>query len=289
MSPLAVIREIDPSARIAPGAHIGPFCVVGPHVTIGPRTRLVRRVHVAGRTTIGSDNIIEEGCILGATPQDLKYAGGATLLVIGHRNRFARCVTAHIGTESGGYVTRIGHDNVFMEGSHIAHDCFVDDGCRLGRNVQLAGHIKVETGAVIEDMAGAHHFTTIGRRALVGACTPVRRDVPPYTRFIGQGDQSPAVRGLHEAGIKAAALRSGEETELRRVLHELFHDESALQTKIEQVVSMGVEGEAHYVCEFCQRSLQGVYGRYRELFRGKVPPEAFECLPPERRAELRRL
>ena len=270
MRDVKVIREIAPSARVARQAVIGPFCVVGPNVIIGPHTVLKCRVFVSGRTTIGSSNVIEEGCVLGAEPQDLKYAGGDTLLIIGHRNRFGLRVTAHIGTESGGALTRIGNDNVLMDGCHIAHDCYVEDRATLGRHVLLAGHVRVETGAVIEDLAGAHHFTTIGRFARVGPRTPVRRDVPPYTNFYGDDqEQAPAVRGIYEAGIKAAALSPVEEAELRKALHELFDDETALQTKIEQLVNMGVEGEAAGLCEFCQRSLKGVYGRYRELFRGK--------------------
>jgi UDP-N-acetylglucosamine acyltransferase len=290
MVDLGVLREVDPSARIAPTAKVGPFCVVGPDVTVGPGTVLVRRVSVAGHTTIGSDNVIDEGCVLGATPQDLKYQGGPTLLIVGHRNRFGRGVTGHIGTEVGGFVTRIGDDNVLMDGCHVAHDCYIDNRVRLGRSVLLAGHIRIETGAVIEDMAGVHHFATIGRYARVGPRTPVRRDVPPYTDFYSDAyDWSPpSVRGVHEAGVAAARLAPQEENDLRRALRELFEDESALQTKIEQLVNLGVEGEAAALCDFCQRSLQGVYGRFRELYRGKVPPEAHEFLPPERRGDGRR-
>jgi UDP-N-acetylglucosamine acyltransferase len=290
MVDLTVLREVDPSARVSPDARIGPFCVVGPHVTIGPNTVLTRRVSVLGHTTIGSGNLIDECCVLGATPQDLKYQGGPTLLIVGHRNRFGRGVTAHIGTESGGMVTRIGDDNVLMDGSHVAHDCFVDHRTRLGRSVLLAGHIHVQTGAVIEDMAGVHHFSTIGRYARVGPRTPVRRDVPPFTDFYSDAYDwtPPSVRGIHEAGIRAAGLKDDQEQELRQALRELFEDEAALQTKIEQLVNLGVEGEVAALCEFCRKSLQGVYGRSRELYRGKTPPEAIEYLPPERRADFRR-
>jgi UDP-N-acetylglucosamine acyltransferase len=290
MTGIAVIREIAPSARVAADAVIGAFCVIGPHVTIGPGSLLRRRVCVLGHTTIGSGNVIEEGCVLGAEPQDLKYGGSPTLLIVGHRNRFGPRVTAHIGTEVGGCLTRIGNDTVLADGCHIAHDCYVEDKARLGRNVLLAGHVLVETGAVIEDLAGAHHFTTIGRYARVGPRTPVRRDVPPFTDFFGE-DQAgipPAVRGVHQAGIAAAGLPHDEELELRRAMKELFDDEAALQTKIEQLVSMGVEGAALALCEFCQRSLQGVYGRYRELHRGQAPPEARRYMPPSDQAGIRR-
>ena len=290
MSDVEVLREIAPSSRVAAEAEIGPYCVVGPDVTIGPGTVLVRRVMVLGRTTIGSGNVIGEGCVLGTIPQDLKYAGAPTLLIVGHRNRFGPRVTAHIGTEVGGYVTRIGNDNVLRGGCHIAHDCYIDDHATLGRDVLLAGHVLVQTGAVIEDLAGAHHFTTIGRYARVGPRTAVRRDVPPFTDFYSQDPEQmpPAVRGVHHAGVRAAGLPAAEESELLRVLGELFDDESALQTKIEQLEKMGVEGAAAELCQFVHRSLQGVYGRYRECFRGQAPPEAAQYLPPEEQSAIRR-
>jgi len=290
MTIVTVTREIAPAARVSPEAQIGPFCVVGPDVTIGPGTVLLRRTCVVGHTAIGSNNVIGEGCVLGSTPQDLKYKGHQTFLLIGHRNRFGRAVTANIGTESGGFVTRIGDGNTFADRAHIAHDCYVDNDTRIGQSVLLAGHIRVHDGAVIEDMVGVQHFVTIGRHARVGSGTPARRDVPPFTSFYSENyDWSgpPAVRGVHEEGIAAANLDADEEKELRRALHELFDDETALQTKIEQLVNMGVEGEVAELCHFVQCSLQGVFGRHRELNRGKVPSEAETYLPPELKVVVR--
>jgi len=282
MPEISVLREIDPSARVAPDASVGPYCVIGPQVTIGPRTRLERRVTIVGHTSVGSDNEIGEGSVLGGSPQDLKYAGGPTVLSIGHRNRLGRNVTAHIGTEAGGYLTRVGDDNQLADGCHIAHDCYLDDGVVLGRSVMLAGHIRIESGAVLSELVGVHHFVTVGRHAHVGPRTPVRRDVPPYTRFaVTTSDAPPAVTGLHDAGIRRAGLSGWEQKELRRALHELFDNEFAIQNKIEQLFNLGVEGEVAELCRFCQRSLQGVYGRSREVFRGRIPPEAREYLTPE--------
>ena len=134
-----------------------------------------------------------------------------------------------------------------------------------------------------------HQFVTIGKYARVGPSTPVRRDVPPYTNFCTQDHdhQDPAVRGLHEAGIRAAGLPTEDEKELRRALRELFEDEPALQTQIEQLVNLGVEGEVADLCEFCQRSLRGLFGRHRERYRGQAPPEAERFLPAELRAKIR--
>jgi len=286
-----VIREIAPDARVAPDAKIGPFCTVGPDVTIGPGTVLVRRVSIRRCTQIGSGNHFEEGCAIGEEPQDLKYAGQRTLLIIGHDNYFGRCATAHIGTEAGGYLTRIGDGNVIDDGAHIAHDCYLDDRIRIGRNVLLAGHIRVHTGAEIGDMAGVQHFVTIGCHARVGPRTPVRRDVPPYTDFRSLAYDwaaPPAVRGVHEEGIRAADLDSDAEKDLRRALSELFEDETALQTKIEYLNNIGVEGESARLCEFVRKSLEGPGGRSREKLRGQVPEEARLYLPPEYLAMVRR-
>lgn len=276
MTDVTLLREVAPSATIAPQVRIGPYCVIGPNVTIGAGTVLGRRITVTGHTTIGADNFIDEGCALGTGPQDLKYHGESSLLLIGDRNRFGRNVTIHVGTEFGGWLTRIGHDNVLGVGCHVAHDCYVDDETSLGRTVLLAGHVRVNVGAVIEDQAAAHHFTTIGKYARVGPRTPVRRDVPPYTNFCTDAPEwwPAAVKGVHEVGIRRAKLPSDEEIELRGALRELFADESALQTKIEQLMHLGVEGEAAALCTFCRRSLQGVFGRHREILRGRTPPEA---------------
>ncbi len=290
MIEVETVREIHPSAKIAPDARIGSHCVVGPDVTIGPGTVLEQRVCVIGNTVIGSGNYFEQGCVFGAEPQDLKYKGERTLLLVGSGNRFGRNVTAHIGTELGGYLTRVGDRNVLEEGSHVAHDCYIDDHTHLGRYVSLAGHIHVQQGAVIEDYSGVHHFVTIGKYARVGRRTPVRRDVPPYTFFWTEDPdkQGPSVRGPHDEGIRSAKLDPLEEKELRQALRELFEEEAALQTKIEQFVNLGVEGQVAEICQFIQRSLQGLYGRDRERYRGKAPPEAERFLPPELRAKIRR-
>jgi UDP-N-acetylglucosamine acyltransferase len=288
---MQVLREIDPTARVSPEAKVGSYCVVGPNVTIGPGTVLRRRVTVTGNTSIGSHNVFEDGCVLGAVPQDLKYKGSQTMLLIGHRNRLGRGVTAHVGTESGGYLTRIGDDNTIGDGVHVAHDCYIDNRTWLKAYVLLAGHIHVQDGAVIDQLVGVQHFVTVGRYSGCGQRTPIRRDVPPYAWFASEDfdwQGPPAVRGIHEQGLAAAKLTTEERKELRRALHELFDDESALQTKIEQLVNMGVEGEVAELCQFVQRSLQGVFGRHRELYRGQAPPEAETYLTPELRAQIAR-
>ncbi len=283
-SKLTVLREIAEGAQIAPGARIGAFCTIGPEVVVGPRTVLGRRVTVAGRTRLGRDNVIGDGCVLGTVPQDLKYRGSATYLIVGDRNHLGPNVTAHVGTENGGYLTRIGDDNVLDEGAHIAHDCYVDDSTHLGACVLLAGHVRVETGAVIEENCGAHHFTTIGAYSRVGSRTPVRRDVPPFSYFTSFGlyTAAPAPRGADPQGMARAGLPEPLRAELRRGIRHLFEDEKALAVKVRELLAGGGPGEPlRQLCEFCLRSLSGRFGRQREKYRGVLPPEAGQYLPPE--------
>ena len=286
---LQVMREIADGACVDPSARIGAFCTIGPNVHIGAGTILRSHVTVLGHTTIGRDNVVEQGSVLGASPQDLKYAGRPTYLVVGDRNYFGPRVTAHVGTESGGYVTRIGHENVIEAGAHVAHDCFVDDRARLGPQVMLAGHIRVESGAVIDEMVGVHHFSTIGQYSRTGPRTPVRRDVPPFTRFTSHEyyTTAPAVEGVHAAGLAAAGLSTAEAAEVRDAIRRLFEEDQALAVKVAAMLgSAGLSPAVRLLCEFCRHSLSGRFGRYRELFRRKIPPEAVPHLPPALWAEV---
>ena len=286
---LTVTREIAPGAKVSPRATIGPFTVIGPEVRIGPGTVVGRRVTILGRTTIGRDNRIDDGCVLGAVPQDLKYAGQPTYLIIGDRNRLDVNVTVHAGTELGGYLTRIGNDNVLAAAVHVAHDCYLDDRTYLGPCVCLAGHVRVETGAVVGEYTGAHHFTTIGRFSHVASRTPVRRDVPPFTVFgsLGCYTAPPAVRGVNEAGLAAAGLAEADRRALRDCIRHLLQDEQALAVKVRQHLQRpDLPEPVRVLCEFCRRSLEGKFGRRREAYRGQMPPEAREYLPPEALAAI---
>ncbi len=276
---LTVISEIADEAKIAPDVRIGPCCVIGPDVTIESGTVLGCRVTVAGRTTIGGDNVIQDGCVLGVVPQDLKYHGKPTYLLIGDRNHFGPNVTAHVGTEVGGSLTRIGSDNVLEAGAHVAHDCYIDDRTYIGPAVLLAGHIRVETGAVIEEMVGVHHFTTIGRFSRVGPRTPVTRDVPPFTFFTSTGyyTSPPAVRGLHEQGLQDAGLSQSEADAVREAFKYLFEDKQGRIVKVRRMLTQADLVEpVRVLCESCLQSITERSGRYRERYRGKTPPEAQE-------------
>jgi UDP-N-acetylglucosamine acyltransferase len=289
MTTLQVLREVAPTAQVDPTARIDRWCVIGPDVRIGPRTRLQRKVTVIGHAILGADNVVGEGSVLGADPQDLKYRGGRAWAIVGDRNRIGVNVTIHVGTEAGGRVTRVGNDSDLADGCHVAHDCFLADRVRLGRKVLLAGHVVLRTGAVIEDMTGVHHFTQVGQYARVGARTPVTRDVPPFVHYYSTDYywDPPMVRGIHEEGIAAAALPHAEEVQLRWALAELFESEAALATMLDRVERLQpLHPATADLCRICRGSLAGLYGRYREQFRNQVPPEAREFLPDWLLAEV---
>ncbi|NLF32964.1 MAG: acyl-ACP--UDP-N-acetylglucosamine O-acyltransferase [Planctomycetes bacterium] len=291
MAHIDVVSEIAPGAQVDDSACVGRWCVIGPEVRIGPGTRLTSHVTVLGRTTIGRDNAIAPGSVIGGEPQDKKYRGGAAWLVIGDRNRIGRNVTINVGTELGGRVTYIGDDNVIDDAAHVAHDCYITHHVQLHRKVLLAGHIVIEPGAVVESMTGIHHFVRIGRYCRIGTRTPVRRDVPPYVHYYSHDYywDPPMVRGLHDEGIAAAALPARQAQRLRTALEELFGDPAAMAIKIHALeADAPLDPEVAHLCQFCREGLDGTYGRYRERFRNQVPPEAEQYLSSELVAAIRK-
>ena len=203
--PTAIVEE---GASIGANAHIGPFCIVGPHVEIGEGTVLKSHVVVNGHTKIGRDNEIYQFASIGEVNQDLKYAGEPTRVEIGDRNRIRESVTIHRGTVQGGGLTKVGSDNLLMINAHIAHDCTVGNRCILANNATLAGHVSVDDFAIIGGMTAVHQFCIIGAHVMVGGCSGVAQDVPPYV--IAQGNHATPfgvnIEGLKRRGFMSAGI-----------------------------------------------------------------------------------
>jgi UDP-N-acetylglucosamine acyltransferase len=159
---------IDPSAQLADDVVIGPYCVVGSHVVIGAGSVLQNHVTIQANTIIGRDNVFYPFSVIGADPQDRKFRGERTMLIMGDGNRIREHVTIHRGTGNGGGETRIGDNNLIMVAVHIAHDCCLGNDICIANQVMLAGHVTIEDGANIGGGAGLHHFTTVGSCAFVG-------------------------------------------------------------------------------------------------------------------------
>ncbi|MGZ2257799.1 acyl-ACP--UDP-N-acetylglucosamine O-acyltransferase [Roseobacter sp. A03A-229] len=222
--PSAVIEE---GAQIDPTATVGPFCCVGPQVTLGPGVQLKSHVVVTGQTRIGDGTVIFPFSVIGEIPQDLKFKGEATELIVGKRNRIREHVTMNCGTEGGGGVTRVGDDNLFMAGCHIAHDAMIGNNCVIVNSVAIAGHCIIEDDVIVGGLSGVHQFVRIGRGAIIGAVTMVTNDVIPYGLV-----QAPRgeLDGLNLVGLKRRGVARSDITALRAAFQMLaqgegtFHD-----------------------------------------------------------------
>lgn len=218
--------QIHPSAVIEPGAvigaecRIGPFCLIGAQVVLGRGVELKSHVVVTGRTEIGDGTTVFPFTTLGEIPQDLKFRGEETRLVIGARNRIRENVTMNVGTEGGGGITRVGDDGLFMAGSHVAHDCQIGNRVILVNNAALAGHCVLEDEVIVGGLSGVHQFVRIGRGAMIGAVTMVTADVIPHG--LVQGPRG-TLDGLNLVGLKRRGAARAEIAALRDLLDALGH------------------------------------------------------------------
>ena len=199
---------VDPQATLGKNIKIGPYCVVGPHVVIGDNTELQSHVVIQGHTVIGEDNKIFPFASIGQIPQDLKYNGEQTSLIIGNRNVIRESVTMSIGTVGGGGKTILGDDNLLMGLVHLGHDSIVGNKCVLAQGATLAGHVEVEDNVVIGGMSAVHQFVRIGQHAMIGGMTPVIRDVLPYTTAAGGRGAISSLNliGLRRRGFSRASI-----------------------------------------------------------------------------------
>ncbi len=191
---------VHPEAQLGPEVEIGPFCTVGPHVKIGARTRLVSHVVVEGWTEIGEDNVVFPFGVLGAVPQDLKYKGEPTKLIIGNKNSIRESVTFNLGTVQGGGVTSVGDHNLIMAYTHLGHDCIIGNHCVISNYGGLAGHVILEDHVIIGGMVGVSQFVRLGAHSYIGGQSGVERDVPPFT--IALGSRPCAVKGCNIVGLR---------------------------------------------------------------------------------------
>ena len=190
---------IDPAAQLDTSVSVGPYAVIGPDVRIGANTKVGAHCVIEGTTTIGCDNQIFQFASLGAQPQDKKYAGEPTRLVIGDRNTVREFCTFNLGTAQDRGETTIGDDNWIMAYVHIAHDCIVGNNTILANNATLAGHVHVDDWAILGGLTGVHQFTHIGAHVMAGFASHISQDVPPFMMV----DGNPlAVRGFNAEGLR---------------------------------------------------------------------------------------
>ena len=196
---------INKKAKISSNVEIGPYSVIGPNVEINTNTIIHSHVNISGNTKIGKENKIYPFASIGNDPQDLKYNGEETKLVIGNKNTIREYVTINPGTLGGGGETRIGDNCLFMISSHIAHDCTVGNNIIIANNVPLGGHAVIEDNVVIGGNSAVQQFTRIGRMAMIGGMTGVLHDVIPYGLSTGNRN---SLQGLNLIGLRRAKFEN---------------------------------------------------------------------------------
>lgn len=214
--PTAIVAD---GARIDPSVTVGPYAVIGPQVVIGPGCTVGAHCVIEGRTTIGKDNRIFQFASLGADPQDKKYKGEDTELVIGDRNTVREFCTFNRGVPGAGGKTSIGDDNWIMAYTHIAHDCHVGNHTTMANNTTLAGHVLIGDWVTVGGLTGIHQFVKIGAHAMIGFSSAVSQDVPPFMTV----DGNPlSVRGLNAEGLRRRGF-SPERVAVIKQIHRLMY------------------------------------------------------------------
>jgi len=210
---------IDSKAKISSNVQIGAYTVIGPNVEIDENTIVHSHVSISGHTKIGKENKIYPFASIGNDPQDLKFNGEKTILIIGDKNTIREYVTINPGTIGGGGETKIGNKNLFMISSHIAHDCKVGDNVIIANNVPLGGHAIIEDNVVIGGNSAVQQFTRIGKMAMIGGMTGVLHDVIPYGLSTGNRN---SLQGLNLIGLRRAKFENKDILGLSEAYKEIF-------------------------------------------------------------------
>ena len=213
---------VSDKAQIAKNVEIGPFCVIGDNVKIEEGTILKSHVVIDGNTTIGKNNIIFPFATVGLVPQDLKFAGEQSQLIIGDNNTIREHVTIHLGTKDGGMITKIGNNCLLMVGVHIAHDCLIGNNVILANNATLAGHVQVGNNVVIGGLSAVHQFVRIGGGAMIGGMSGVENDVIPFGLVMGERAH---LAGINLVGMKRQNIARDEIHALRNFYKQLFEND----------------------------------------------------------------
>ena len=251
---------IEPGATIAEGVEVGPYCTIGANVRIGAGTRLVSHVVVTGHTTLGKNNIIYPFASLGQPSPDRKYKGEAATLIIGDANDIREGVTMHIGTGADKGTTSVGSHNLFMAGSHVAHDCVVGSNVIIANYTQLAGHVEVADNVIIGGLSGIHQNVRIGAHAIIGGHTAVDHDVPPYASVSGR---RASLKGLNLVGLRRRGFDKSLIRELDTAYDYLFDDapdnaDMPLTARAEHLKQTSKIKEVQQLADFVLATTRGV-------------------------------
>lgn len=249
---------VAPLAKLSPRVSVGPFCVVGPQVILGAGSILHSHVVIEGRTTVGENNVFFPFCSVGLKPQDLKFKGEPSELIIGDGNTIREYVTLQPGTAGGLMVTKVGNHNLFMANSHLGHDGLVGDHNVIANSVALAGHVTIGSHAVIGGLTGVHQFVHLGDFAMAGAGSMISKDVAPFG--IVQGDRASLV-GVNVIGLERGGFEAEDIALIQAIYKKLFFQRATtpLRQRVDEVLrAHGSSNPVKTLCDFILNSKRGV-------------------------------
>jgi UDP-N-acetylglucosamine acyltransferase len=250
--PTAIVAK---EAQISDGVEIGPYCLIGPHVKIGSGTRLYGHAVVEGHTQIGQRCQIYYGASLGMPPQDTKYKGDVSYLVIGDDNIIREQATLSLGSKPQAK-TLVGNSNFLMTACHVGHDCVIGDGVTLVNGVALAGYVTIEDKVIVGGLSGVHQFCRIGKMAIVGGLSKVVMDIPPFSMANG----IPAtIKGINAVGLRRAGFNSSQLVKLKNAIKILFMSGNGLTNALEKLLKeVETDESLNYLIEFIKKSKRGI-------------------------------
>ncbi|NMC62189.1 MAG: acyl-ACP--UDP-N-acetylglucosamine O-acyltransferase [SAR324 cluster bacterium] len=232
---------VENGAEIGDGTSIGPYSVIGRHVKLGANNIIGSHVVIEGNTSIGDGNKIFQFASVGSIPQDLKYHGEESRLVIGSKNLIREFVTLQPGTEGGGMITEIGNGNLFMANSHVGHDSKIGNSNIFANSVAVAGHVQIGSRAILGGLSGIHQFVRLGDLCLISAGAMVSKDVPPFC--IAHGDHATLI-GINKIGMERAGFDAAEIALVRKLFRMIFLSKGAFKDRINKGASIIGESKA---------------------------------------------
>ena len=246
---------VHPEARLGPNCIIGPYCIIGEHVELGEGCQLHAHVVIDGHTKLGKSNEVYPFASLGLKTQDLKWSGGVTRVEIGDHNTIREGVTVHSATEDGG-VTRVGSNNNLLAYTHVAHDCTVGSNVIMSNVATLAGHVTVEDNVIIGGLTAVHQFCRIGRLAMVGGCSRVLQDIPPF--MLAEGSPA-APRTINKIGLERNGISEEAQVAMRQAYKILHRAGLTISNALERIEKeIPALPEVQHFISFVRASERGV-------------------------------
>ena len=258
---------IDKSAELDSGVSVGAFTTIGPNVKVGKDTDIGSHAVVTGHSTIGQRNRIYPFTFIGTDPQDVNYHGEDTRLIIGDDNIIREYVTIAVATTKYKRTTRVGSHNMLMSYCHIAHDCEVGDGVTLANALNMAGHVRIEDGAVIGGIVGIHQFVSVGKFSFIGGLSRITQDVPPF--LVTEGNHARA-RCVNTVGLKRNNFDEARIQAIEDAFRLLYLSDRPFNENLEELEHRSdITGDVAYLVQFLRSAASGCNWRAREIMRKK--------------------